>query len=418
VLAAALIGCVPGLTLTTLQTAANKPSNVAIYFTVNTNDGHPVPGLTAGQFSIYEDGSQVSTFESKQTMLNPKVAAAHYTLLLIDMSGSVVGAGQVDAVVKAASAFTERVEKAEKVAVYAFDGSTDLYPIVPFTTSEAAATGGVQELKTFKPKDPSTNLYGAVVGGIRVLQHALGADQRALRFGTLVVFTDGTDRANRVSLTQVRSALFAPENANLEIIAIGVGAEVDPARLVEIGRNGAIMEKTAQNLAAAFDAAAAKVEAAAGRYYLLSYCTPSRAGRHTVRIIARGATGLSGDLTYVFNADGFGPNCDPSAPTGFDLAHPPEPPPPEAVVAEKKEDDKTAKPPDKRDSDKTDEAKRDAEKKEAEKKDSDKKEPEKKVEKKIEKKPPPPAPKKLPPKPRPPPSTPAAPPPEADPFAP
>ena len=337
---ASLAGCVPGLVLHPLRATASKPSNVAVYFTVDTTEGQPVPGLAAEHFSIFEDGFAVSAFESKQTILNPKVAAAHYTLLLIDMSGSIVAAKQVDAVVKAASTFTERVEKSQKVAVYAFDGSPDLYPIVPFTTSEAVATGGVERLTSFKPRDPSTNLYGAVLEGIRTLHRSLAADLKTLKFGTLVVFTDGTDHANRVTLPQLRAALSAPQNGSLDLFAIGVGGEMDLPRLQEIGRNGTITERNPENMAAAFDAVAAKVEAAAARYYLLSYCTPARAGVHQVRILAHGPRNLTGELTYRFTADGFGPNCDPNTPTGFDL-HQPEP----IVVGEKKPEKKEPPPP-------------------------------------------------------------------------
>lgn len=324
-----LTGCLPGLALVPLQSAAGKPSNVAVYFTVDTREGKPVPNLASDQFAIYEDGTNVSTFESQQTILNPKVAAAHYTLLLIDMSGSIVGAKEVGDVIKAASAFTERVEKLQSVAVYAFDGSPDLYPIVPFTTSGAAATGGVERLTSFKPKDPSTNLNGAVVEGLKILRKSLAADSKPLKFGTLVVFTDGTDRANRVNQTDLRAALSAPENAKVNILAVGVGGEMDPVRLSEIGRNGTFTERDPANMQHAFEAAAGKIEAAAARYYLLSYCTPSRAGFHEVRIEARAPDGVTGDLTYRFNADGFGPGCDPTTPSGFDLSHPPPPPAPE-----------------------------------------------------------------------------------------
>jgi hypothetical protein len=337
-LALGLMGCAPNLTLTPLQSASSKPSNVAVYFTVDTSDGKPVANLAAEQFTIYEDGSKVSTFESKQTILNPKVAAAHYTLLLIDMSGSIVGGKAVDDIIKAASTFTARVEKSQNVAVYAFDGSPDLYPIVPFTTSEEKATGGVEKLATFKPKDPSTNLNGAVVEGMKVLRKSLAADPKTLKFGTLVVFTDGTDRANRVPLADLHSALAAPENAKLKIFAVGVGAEMDPARLNEIGRNGTVTEQDAANVQKGFDAVAGKIEAATSRYYLLSYCTPSRAGTHSVRIEARGPEDATGYLTYQFKADGFGPGCDPTTPSGFDLAHPPS-----APVAEKKEERKDDK---------------------------------------------------------------------------
>jgi len=265
------------------------------------------------------------------------VASAHYTILLIDMSGSIVAAKQVGDVIKAATAFTERVKSSQTVAVYAFDGSPELYPIVPFTSSETAATGGVERLASWKPKDPSTNLNGAVVEGMKILRKTLATDTKSIKFGTLVVFTDGSDRANRVSQAELHTALVAPENAKLDLFAVGVGGEMDAGRLAAIGRNGTVIETDPANMTKAFDAAAAKIEAAAARYYLLSYCTPSRAGSHDVRIEAHAPDGQAGYLVYHFNADGFGPGCDPTTPTGFDLAHPPEPAA-AALVAEKKKD--------------------------------------------------------------------------------
>src|SRR5690348_2419061 len=102
-------GCSAGLKLTPIKSTQNKPSNVAVYFKVQTSSGEPVGGLAAEQFRIYEDGSLVSQYESKQTILNPEVAASHYTLLLVDMSGSVAESGNRDSVVEAASTFTDRV---------------------------------------------------------------------------------------------------------------------------------------------------------------------------------------------------------------------------------------------------------------------------------------------------------------------
>jgi hypothetical protein len=316
----ALTACGGGLRLVHIHSSAHKPSNIAVYFTVDTSDGKPVPGLTADRFTIYEDGSKVSEFESKQTILNPKVAAAHDTLLLIDMSGSVVESKHVGDIVAAATLFTQRVEKYQKVGVYAFDGSPDLYPIVPFTESESAAAGGVERLKTFKPRDPSTNLYGAVIEALKTLKRSLDQESKPLRFGTLVVFTDGTDRAARVSKYEVDKALGAPEYANFDIFAIGVGAEMNDSHLEDIGRTGTVKETEQANVGRAFDQIGARIEGMTARYYLLSYCTPSRAGDHDVRIEAHADKDLSGSLTYEFTANGFGPNCDPNAPPDFDLA--------------------------------------------------------------------------------------------------
>lgn len=320
------VACGGGLRLKLVNQSAAKPSNVAVYFAVDTSSGEPVPGLTADKFVIYEDGQKVSEFESKQTILNPTVAAAHYTLLLVDMSGSIVESKSAPKVIDAAAKFTAKVGKSHKVGVAAFDGSTELTGVVPFTESGAAAQSGIEKLATFKPKDPSTNLHGAVVEGLKVLRKALDAETKPLKFGTLVVFTDGSDRANRVSRDDMKKAMADDKHKDFDIYAIGVGAEEEMkgSKLDEIGKSGTVYESDPAKTDQAFDKIATKIEGMTQRYYLLSYCTPSRAGEHEVEIEAKTEKG-SGSLKYKFKADGFGPNCDPNTPPPFDLAHPVDP---------------------------------------------------------------------------------------------
>jgi hypothetical protein len=305
------------LQLTRLEASAQRPSNVAVYFTVDTADGDPVPGLAAEHFRIYEDGSPVSVLESKQTILNPEVAAAHNTLLLIDMSGSVTGSGDLPAVVEAAEQFTIKVQAFQKVAVYAFDGSAQIHPIQGFTGGSGAVQG-VDKLSTFKARDPSTNLNGAIVAGLEVLDRQMAASSTPLTFGTLVVFTDGTDRAGRVTRDKLYDTL---EHTNIDVMVIGVGAEIDTGELKAIGRSGAILKKDRAQIAASFQAMADRVEAFTKRYYLLGYCSPARAGKHVVKI-ETSARGQSGSLEYEFDAKGFGPDCDPKRPPAFNLRRP------------------------------------------------------------------------------------------------
>src|SRR6266542_3708504 len=125
-------GC--GLKLSLVDASVRKPSNVAVYFSVVDADKEGVLNLIAEQFHIYEDGKMVSPFESKQTILNPEVAAVQYTMLLMDMSGSVTNSGQAPLLADAASGFSERVSKTQEVAIYAFDGAKEIHPIVGFTT--------------------------------------------------------------------------------------------------------------------------------------------------------------------------------------------------------------------------------------------------------------------------------------------
>jgi hypothetical protein len=271
--------------------------------------------LQPTDFVISEDAKPVSVLESKQTILQEQIAAIHYTLLLVDMSGSVVGSGDMPALMSAASSFADRVGPYQKVALYTFDGSPHINPIVGFGGN---VRGGVAALGRYRPRDPSTNLNGAVVEAVKVLSREMDNAPQPLRFATLVVFTDGTDRAHRVLDQEVKSTL---DTAQFDTFAIGVGAEVNTRELAAIGRSGTFASQNREDIARGFDEVAARIEAASRRFYLLSYCSPSRAGEHDLEIEAV-AGGKRGRLKHHFNAAGFGPTCDPNQKPAFDVRHP------------------------------------------------------------------------------------------------
>jgi hypothetical protein len=314
--ALALFGGCAGLHLQMVDRSVQRPSNIAVYFTVDTTHGDPVPDLTPADFHIYEDGSPVSVFESQQTILQPEVAAAHFTLLLVDMSGSVVGSPDMDKVVAGAASFAQRVSHYQKMGVYAFDGSPHITPISPFGSGNPQGT--LNAFAAFKPKDPSTNLNGAILEAIKVLDHQMSQSTVPLRFGTLVVFTDGTDHAARVSRDALHNAL---NGVDFEVYAIAVGAEVNDSEIRAIGRNGTFTSKDPADIRRGFEEIGQRIEGFSKRYYLLSYCSPARAGEHQVEIEAvKGA--MRGRLQYDFKADGFGPNCDPNQKPAFSTRHP------------------------------------------------------------------------------------------------
>jgi hypothetical protein len=322
-LAAFLAGCGGGLRVTRINSEQAKPNNVWVFFTVEKGD-EPVGGLEAEDFKIYEDDQLVSTFESQQTIQNPEVAAVMYTLLLLDVSGSITESGRLDALVDSAQLFSERVGKTQKVGVYAFDGSEKIHPVVPFTEQEGAVKGGLEGLRSFKPKDPSTNLHGAVVQGLQQLKQSLDKDQKPLKFGTLVVFSDGADRAARVTRDEMKKEIDREEYEHYDMFAIGIGdpAELESARLSDIGRDGTEEGNDQAKVKESFERIASKIEAHSKRFYLLSYCTPSRRGNHVVRIeVDSPKVDGKGSLEYSFDAEGFGPppKCDPERKPTFKL---------------------------------------------------------------------------------------------------
>ena len=323
--ALALTGACSTVELKRINSAEDKPNNVWVFFSVEQN-GEPVPNLSADDFEIYEDSQLVSKFESGQVIQNPDVAAVMYTMLLLDMSGSITESGESNALVDAAQMFNEKVGKTQKVAVFAFDGGEKIRPVVRFTESQQPVEGGLESLRTYRAQDPSTNLHGAVVQGLQELDKSLQKDERPLKFGTLVVFTDGTDRAARVTSDEMFAEMNKPEYENFDIFAIGVGAEIEQGSLATIGRDGTELAQDRAKVEEAFGNVAEKIEAQSKRFYLLSYCTPARKGDHAVRIEANipgesgGSTG-KGALEYNFNADKFGPppSCDPQRKPAFKL---------------------------------------------------------------------------------------------------
>ncbi len=322
----ASLGC-GGLELKRVNSAEKKPNNVWVFFTIKNGD-EPVGGLAADNFEIYEDGQLVSKFESKQTIQNPDVAAVMYTMLLVDMSGSITEANQVDPLIDAAKSFAQKVGKTQKVGVYAFDGSDKLTKIVGFTEAEGSVESGLDRLKTHKSKDPSTNLHGAVIEGLKELKTELNRDSRPLKFGTLVTFTDGTDRAARFTVDQMKDEMDKDEYENYEKLAIGVGGEIDKGYLSNVGPDGTELVTDQAKVKDAFDKLADRIERHTKRFYLLSYCTPARKGEHEVTIKATDPkTDSSGSLDYKFSADGFGPppDCDPEKKPQFDLTRPVDP---------------------------------------------------------------------------------------------
>jgi hypothetical protein len=334
-----LVACGGGLEVRRINSAERKPSNVWVFFTVERDKDNPVGGLTADDFKIYEDGELVSKFESKQVILNPEVAAVMYTMLLVDMSGSITESGQADTLVDAAKSFSEKVGKTQKVGIYAFDGSEKIHSVTPFTEAQGSVQGGLEGLRKYKSKDSSTNLHGAVVEGLRELKKELDKDKKPLKFGTLVVFTDGSDRAARLSKDEMKKEMDKEKYKDYQILSIGVGAEIQKSSIGEVGRNGTELASDQAKVKEAFDKTANKIEMHMKRFYLLSYCSPARKGEHEVRIEANAKSpDASGSLEYKFKADGFDANCNPNTPPAFDLkAAAPEPdkkevPPPKGSV--------------------------------------------------------------------------------------
>jgi VWFA-related protein len=312
-----------------------SPAKLSMLFTVSTCLGEPVPGLTADNFEIYEDDQPVSAFESQKTIQPKGQRFRFYTLLALDLSGSMLKSGNFPVLRDAAIAFVDQVmpagDDSRRVALATFDGRSQPSLLVDFTHDPSAIKAAIAGLEvrectthadcagfedrkacaSWRCVDDSTNLNGAVVASLARLDAQVAGDEAVqYRQGALVVFTDGRDQAARVSASEASTKVDASEQ---HVFTVGLGGEVNRASLQALGKDGFHPVERPEELGAAFQSVATRVSALAQRFYLLEYCSPKRGGKHELRVEARAQRSgmvLTGALSTSFDASQFESGCE------------------------------------------------------------------------------------------------------------
>lgn len=303
-------GCMfGGLHVDQVATSAQKPANIAVYMAVSKGDT-PVLGLTEKNFHIVEDGMDLTPEQTQQTLLPRDDAAVHRAVLLLDMSGPVTEGETRHQIAMAAARFVARAHVTEPVTVYAFDGGASIRLIAEFPQG-IEDVAELPQLESYTPADSSSNLNSAIVESLAQLDARLMSAQKPLRMGTLVVFARGPDLAGRVSDSKLNEAL--DESKHL-MFAISL-KDAQGFHAGRVGRTGTFEVENMASLLNSFDKAGERVANTVAAYYLLSYCTPARAGQRSVRIrittTDEEGKELSGSTTADIDASGFTSGCDP-----------------------------------------------------------------------------------------------------------
>lgn len=276
------VACAPGLVvrpLEVLEVASAGTARVTAYLDVTTAQGDHVVGLESGAFRVFEAGRQLDATRAKLRLDVSSRVAAYRTVLLVDISRASLSGSRGGELVAAAAALVRSLSLHQPVAVFAFDGARRLHPIAPF----GSGSGGLsQRLSELREIDPRTNLHGAVIEGLQELDRGLGRVGDRLRYGSLVVLTDGSDRAGRVPLQAVRDALQASPH---RVLTVGVGSEADDSTLARLGRDGYVRVDDRGSLARAIRLVASDVVAPQRGRYLLTYCGRPNRERSRVRVV-------------------------------------------------------------------------------------------------------------------------------------
>ncbi|HYQ01293.1 MAG TPA: hypothetical protein VER96_21625 [Polyangiaceae bacterium] len=323
----ALSGCnlvSGGVNVEPVAVATQKPGNVALYVSVSKH-GNGVLGLQKEDFKVYENGAALDNEQIKLTLLSTNPSTSRHATVLVDMSKA-LKREEKKSIADALRPFIARLRQREPVSLYAFDGAEKAHLVQEYTQQETRSEPdekdtSMDRLLGFSRKDSSTSLYSAVIDGADQLSASLRAEGRPVENGTLIVVALNPDSAGRVEDSKLRD--FVDQSPH-HIFLMTVGTAASSADISFIGKTGGTRAGSPMTMGAPLNDVANAVDDELFRNYVVAYCSPGRAGKRDLKleVTTRDAKGNAsvGSYSTTFDADGFGPSCDPGAAPQFVVA--------------------------------------------------------------------------------------------------
>jgi hypothetical protein len=284
-----------------------------VLFKVESTSSSPVGRLDSTDFEIYDNDVRQSQFESSSRIDGQTGDFATSVVLVLDLSGSITNTENLAPLKSASKAFLESAlaidDKTTEASVWWFDGDAALKQLVGFTSDSNELMSAIDSVDASISTDASTNLYGAIVQSVEVLENRLNQlDDQTASIGAIALFTDGTDQASRSTQS---SALEAVSNADpkINMYSIWLRGEIDENFLKNVGKNGSVFASNINDITPQFRAIAERIRDQANSVYKLEYCSPRRSGlSHRLRIVVN-ADGRVAQDEITYSAEGFSGGC-------------------------------------------------------------------------------------------------------------
>ena len=291
-----------------------QPATVTVSFKAKTRLGDPIADLTINNFEILENNDPISLFEATPSISKDPDTFVYNTLLLMDLSGSVLS-NSLESLKEAATTFVnatlaENDDGAFSIKLAFFDGRESIVELTDYIADMTILNQAIDGIDESISVDSSTNLYGAVIQGVDELQTTTSTFNLSgiTAGGSLVIFTDGNDQAARESQSDAQRAVNDADE-NLTIFTIGLEGEIDENILMSFGRDGSSLASNISGLVAAFGEIAERISDEVNSIYVFKYCSPKRSGSDNQLTIRATYEGEQGSLNTEFSAVGFTGGC-------------------------------------------------------------------------------------------------------------
>jgi VWFA-related protein len=171
-------------------TSTAKADVVSIAPIVTDRSGRYIPGLTAKNFTVLDDGMprRIETFDATDSPLS--------AVLVLDVSGSMLF--KIEEARRSAHAFVDALKADDEVGLLTFNSTTVGW--VPFTRQREPIHAAIDATRT----EGETALYDATGQALRRLKPLK-------RRKAVILFTDGEDNRSRLSVDQVVGMARASE---------------------------------------------------------------------------------------------------------------------------------------------------------------------------------------------------------------
>ena len=304
--------------LTERRVSIYPPAGVRVSFAVTDCEDQPIRRLTSEEVVIINE-STGEVFGAggegggASAPTNPS-SYGLFSVLMLDMSGSIFERNAQGAVFDAAEAFVNSVvinasdNLKHKVAIQVFGRSGDTEIVVPFTDDGNQLLDIISILRDQQQSLGSTNLYGAYREAIDVVSSV--GDDLELVERSLVVFTDGVHEAGDLE-NQRELALEALSNAQsmdkLTAFSVYLG-ETDDAEAINAIKELASAEQNFRiasgsdlsSLTNTFEDIGITLDGIAKSNYVVGICTPVELGTGELSIQVN-ANGVSSSIMSTYD---------------------------------------------------------------------------------------------------------------------
>lgn len=190
------------LTVRITQVDNSSFPQVTVYVSVSDASGEPV-SVEADRIQIYEDGVLVDVEKS----IGAGEIRPLTTLLIMDVSGSMLNGGKLDTAKVAAGAYVAEMQTGDRAGLLSFN--TKVTTVQEVTADRQKLQEAIENLTA----RGDTAMYDALLQGVQILAGETGRK-------AIIVLTDGLD--NR-STTRAKDVIAAVGPGGLSISTIGLG---------------------------------------------------------------------------------------------------------------------------------------------------------------------------------------------------